>query len=229
MAKTANYFRKTQKIWWLIEYKPRWGLTIQGWLLILLLTSTAILLIGSKLQHFLAYSAPVKAEVLVVEGWIDDEGLLGASAEFQQKNYQFLITTGTPLTRGAYLSEYKSFAQLSAATLISLGFDGDKLIIIPTPAVKKDRTLAGAIAVKQWLENNNVKITGMNIYSDDVHTRRTWLLFRKAIPPNIQVGAIAHPSIRYDAKSWWTSSEGVRKVLSELLAYCYVKFFNWQA
>lgn len=229
MAKKANYFRKKPKNWWLIDYKPRWGLTLQGWLSILLLTTIAIWLIGSQLHPFLAYTAPVKAEILVVEGWIEDEGLVGALAEFRRGNYQFLMTTGTILDRGMYLSKYKNFAQLSVATLITLGLDKSKSIVVPTPEVKKDRTLAGAIAVQQWLAKTNLKITGMNIYSDDVHTRRTWFLFRKAIPASIRIGAIAHPSIRYEAKSWWTSSEGVRKTLSELIAYCYVKFFNWQA
>lgn len=229
MTKKAKYFRKKIQLGGLIDYKPRWGLTRQGWLLILLSIAIAMWLTSFKLHSFLAYTAPVKAEVLVVEGWIEDEALVGALKEFQRNNYQFLLTTGTVVDRGMYLSQYKNFAQLSAATLITLGLDRNKSIVVPTPEVKKDRTLAGAIAVKKWLQTTKLKITGMNVYSDDVHTRRTWYLFRKAIPESIAVGAIAHPSVRYQANSWWTSSEGVRKTLSELIAYLYVKLFNWQA
>ena len=71
-------------------------------------------------------------------------------AHFQQQDYQILITVGTPLGRGSYLSEYQNFAQLSAATAVKLGFDENKIAIVPTPPIERNRTLASAIAVQQW-------------------------------------------------------------------------------
>ena len=38
------------------------------------------------------------------------------------------------------------------------------------------------------------------------------------------VGVIAHPPVDYDPQTWWTSSQGFRKVVIEALAYIYAKF-----
>ena len=213
------------KHWGLVEYKPRWGLTIQGWLVVLLAVGLISMSILFRLQPFLASSTPIKANTLVVEGWIGDEALEGAIAEFNRNQYKLLITTGIPLGRGAHLSEYKNFAALSEATLIVLGFEPQKIQPIPTPDAKRDRTLASAIAVKDWLVKHQPDIKAINVYTSDVHSRRTKLLYKQAFEPEIKVGAIAHPPLDYEAQSWWTSSQGVRTVISELIRYIYAKFF----
>jgi hypothetical protein len=220
-----SYFHK-QKLWSLISYQPRWGLTLKGWLLIILSFMSISIFLGFNIYSFLAPVAPIDAEALVVEGWIDDDGIKGAIAHFKQQNYQILITTGTPLGRGSYLSEYKNFAQLSAATAVKLGFDENKIAIVPTPSVTHDRTLASAMAVKQWLQQNKPQIKAINVYSKGVHGRRSWLLYREALNPEMKVGIISHTPISYNARSWWKSSEGARETISEAIAYIYVKFFR---
>lgn len=223
--KIQSYFPK-QQLWGLIAYQPRWGLTSKGWLsTILVLVAITIFLI-LNIYTFLAPSAPIAAEALVIEGWIGDDGIQGAISEFQQQNYQLLITVGIPLERGAYLSEYKDFAQLSAATAIKLGFDAEKIVAVPTPNRQRDRTLASAKALKQWLEQNKPQITTINLYSRNVHARRSWLLFQRALNPEIAVGVIAQPPGNYNTQSWWTSSQGVRVVIGETIAYVYAKFFS---
>ena len=68
------------------------------------------------LPDFLCLNAPIDADVLVVEGWIPDHAVKGVISEFHQKNYRRVITTGPPLGKGFYLSEYKNYAELTAAT-----------------------------------------------------------------------------------------------------------------
>lgn len=216
--------RKKRLLFGLISYQPRWGLSIRGWLVILLAIALGFYLMLFKLQPFLAYSAPVEAEILVVEGWIGDDGVIGAIAEFERKPYRLLITTGIYLDRGEYLSEYKNFAHLTEATLITLGFDPQNIQPVPTPTAKRDRTLTSAVAVKNWLTKSKLNPQGINVYTDDAHSRRSWLLYKKVLEPEIEVGIIAHPPTKYDAKTWWTSSQGFRTVLSEGLAYIYAKF-----
>jgi hypothetical protein len=216
--------RTKQRFWGVIDYQPRWGLTIKGWLIILCGIGLAIALIGWKLEAFLAYNRPIAADVLVVEGWIGDGAIENAIFEFERGQYQLLITTGIPLGRGGYLTEYKNFAQLSEATLMTLGFDPAKIKAIPTPSVERDRTLASAIAVKDWVEKSDLQVDAINIYTDDVHARRSWMLYKKVFEPKIAVGAISHPPVDYDPQFWWASSEGFKKVLSEGIAYFYAKF-----
>ena len=216
--------KRQTRLWRFISRQPRWGLTIRGWVGILIAIALFFWLILFRLEPFLAYSAPIEAEILIVEGWIADDGLKGALKEFKGKPYKLLITAGSDFGRGEYLSEYKNFAQLSKATLIILGLDPQKIQPVRTPQPKRDRTLASAIEVEKWLKNNDLHPKGVNVYTMDVHSRRTWLLYRRVLEPEIEVGVISHPPLTYDPQAWWTSSEGFRKVLGESLAYVYAKF-----
>ena len=67
----------------------------------------------------------------------------------------------------------------------------------------------------------------LNVMTEDAHARRTWLLFREALGPDVQVGIISVPNPDYDAAHWWRSSEGVREVIDETVAYVYAKFLFW--
>lgn len=216
--------KRQTKLWETISRKPRWGLTVRGWLGVLLAIALLFWLLLSKLEPFLAYSAPVEAEILIVEGWIADDGLMGALQEFRRKPYKLLITAGSDFGRGEYLSEYKNFANLSKATLTALGLEPEKIQPVRTPQARRDRTLTSAMAVEEWLQQSELRPQGVNIYTMDVHARRSWLLYRRVLEPEIQVGVISHPPLTYDPQAWWASSEGFRKILGESLAYLYAKF-----
>lgn len=212
-----------EKFWGLLEYKPQWSLTLQGWLFVLLLLISIFLCFGLSIYPFLRVSQPIDAEVMVVEGWVRDEVIEGAIAEFQAKNYRLMITTGDELGRGKYLSEYDTFAEVAAATAIALGLDSKQVVAVPNINVALNRTAASAEAVKQWLMASELKVSAINLYSYDVHTRRSWLVFRRILEPEIKVGAIAFPSYYY-GRSWWQTSQGVKSVILETMSYVYVKF-----
>ncbi|MDJ0511735.1 MAG: ElyC/SanA/YdcF family protein [Crocosphaera sp.] len=212
-----------EKFWGLVEYKPQWGLTLRGWLFVLFLLLSIIICCGLSIHPFLRVSQPLDTEVMVVEGWVRDEVIQGAIAEFQDKNYRLMITTGDELGRGKYLSEYKNFANLAAATAIALGLDSSQVVAVPNMKVAINRTAASAEAVKQWLMASDLTVNTINLYSYDVHTRRSWLIFRRILEPEIKVGVIPFPSSYY-GRAWWQTSEGVKSVILETMSYVYVKF-----
>jgi hypothetical protein len=215
---------KLQKLWGLIEYKPQWSLTCRGWLLIVMTVALTMLFVLTQIHSFLCISAPNgEAEVLVVEGWLNDEALKGAKAEFARGNYRFLMTTGDPLSRGFYLSKYQNFAELSAATLKAIGVDEQEVVAIPCRKVTTHRTYACAQAVRESLSNSTIRVRAINLYSFDTHARRSWLIYQQMLAPRIQVGIVAFPSSDYQPHAWWASSEGFRSVISEALAYLYVR------
>ena len=61
------------------------------------------------------------------------------------------------------------------------------------------------------------------------HARRTRLLFQEAFGSKVAVGVIAVPDDAYDPRHWWRSSEGVRDVVGEAIAYVYARFFFYPA
>ena len=66
--------RRRKKFFGLISKRDRWGLSLQGWLTVLAAIAFVFWSILFKLEPFLAYTAPVEADILIVEGWIGDKG-----------------------------------------------------------------------------------------------------------------------------------------------------------
>ncbi|MDJ0729594.1 MAG: ElyC/SanA/YdcF family protein [Crocosphaera sp.] len=210
-----------QKFWGLFEYKPQWTFTLRGWLFLFFLLISVLIGFTLSIHPFLSISHPIDADIMVIEGWVPDITIKGAIAEFKEKNYRLMITTGNEIGRGKYLSDYKTFADLAAATAIALGLDPNQVVRVPNTTVEVNRTAASAEAVKQWLLGSDLEIKAINLYSYDVHTRRSWLVFRTILEPDIKVGAIAFspPS----SPPWWKTSAGVKSVIVETIAYLYTK------
>ena len=211
----------------IINKRERYGLTKLGWIIILLTVIFSFIICIHILHPFLASSARIDGDIMVVEGWLPDYALQKAVDDFQHGSYKLLVTTGGPLAQGSYLAEYSSVAELAAATLTKIGFDTNKLVPIPTPSVENDRTYSSAIELNKWLDSANMNIESLDIYSLGTHSRRSWLLFQYVFNPDIAVGIVAIENRSYDPRKWWKSSSGVRTVLSETIAYFYAKFiFN---
>ncbi len=197
-------------------------------LITIILIISLIVFIVTQIHPFLAMTSPIVADVLVVEGWIPDYAIEQALAEFKSGGYKQLITIGGPLPIGSYLTEYKNFAQLAAATLKALGMPEQKLTVVPVTKVATNRTYASAIALRQWLVYANLPLESINLFTNSVHARRSWLIFKRVLNPEILVGIISADTQYYDPFRWWKYSEGVRTVLGETIAYIYVSFLNLQ-
>jgi hypothetical protein len=214
----------------LVQYKNKLVLTIKGWLLLILSGTLLMYFFLSNIHPFLAVTSPLKsADILVVEGWIPDYGVKKAIEEFKQGSYQKIITTGLPLELGFYLAEYKNFAELSAASFRALEFNPNQIIAVPAPKVNQNRTYACALALKSWIKQSELKIKTINLYTFGPHARRSWLIFKTALEPDIQVGIIAVTPQEYEPDKWWKSSEGVRTVIGEIIAYIYARFIDWES
>ncbi len=222
--------KQPQRFYGLLVRKERWGLSGRGWLIVVL----AVLLLGWWLvwdaHRFLAVTHRVPATILVVEGWVHIYGVNAAVAEFNSGHYDRLLTTGGPEEgMGMSSSIYDTDAYQSAERLRKAGLPAAEVQAVPCRFVGKDRTYNSALTLRQWLRDHDMNIRSLNVLTEDAHARRTWMLFQKALGPNVKVGIIAVPNPDYDAKHWWRSSDGVREVIDEGIAYLYAKFFFWPA
>ncbi len=213
----------------LLKRQETWTLTAPGWVIAIALMISVMFLSITHLYPFLAVTSPIKTDVLVVEGWVKDYAVKQAFTEFKNGSYRQIFTTGGSVERGFYLAEYKTFAGIAAATLKKLGVQPEKVTVVSVPDVIKDRTHASAIALRQWLANSNSPIKSINLLTSDAHARRSWLIFQQVLAPKIKVGIIAAKPENYNPNKWWTSSEGVRTVISETIAYIYALFVNWDS
>lgn len=216
----------TLETWKLLRPRTGRSLTWRGWLLLLLLAVAAPAFALVRLAHpFLALTAREAADVLVVEGWLPDFGLQGALEEFRRGGYRQIYVVGIPLEKGEFLSEHGTYAEVGRLTLERMGAPAERVRAVPAPKVRKDRTFASAVALRDWLARHGGLPGAINVVSSDAHARRSRLLFEQAFGRGTRVGIVAVPEEFYEGPRWWRSSQGVRTVVDELIAYLYARLF----
>ena len=198
---------------------PTWrGLLLSAVMLVALLRFLQL-----AVQPFLAVNKPVGGELLVVEGWIPDYALREALIAFRSRPYRMLITTGGPVPQGMAFSYHKNYARMAASLLGELGLPADSITEIPSPEVPKDRTYAEGLALKGWMQAHG-KAGSIDVVSFSTHARRSRMLYAKALGEGTRVGVYAPLDIQYDPAHWWRTSDGVRRVTDEAIAYLYARF-----
>ncbi|MGB9473588.1 MAG: ElyC/SanA/YdcF family protein, partial [Candidatus Udaeobacter sp.] len=162
---------------------------------------------------------------LVVEGWINEYAIRAAVKEFQDNRYQRVFATGGPVEgTGGYTNDFMTSASVGADLLKKAGVPEQSLQMVPSRVMDRDRTYGSAVALRNWFRDHNIVVSGINIVTEDVHARRTRLLFQKALGKNVPVGIIAVANADYPANEWWHYSQGLKTVVSEFAAYLYARF-----
>ncbi|MFA4838226.1 MAG: YdcF family protein [Candidatus Neomarinimicrobiota bacterium] len=195
------------------------------WLIVILLIFTLFDLGFKNLYPFLAVTEPSGGKALVIEGELPDNVIQEATKVFLDGKYEKIYTTGGPLQQGYFLSKYKTNAELTKATLKEIGFDEKRVVAVPCPKADKDRTFAAAIALKEYLVASDTTVKSLDVLSLGPHARRSQLLYQKALGKEFQVGIIASHQVGFTPEKWWKSSDGVRMVLDESIAYVYARIF----
>ena len=182
-----------------------------------------------KVYPFLAVDRPITAEILVIEGWLPAYAIDEAVEEFRQHPYQCLVTVGGPLHSDVDLDPDDTYAHVAAAQCRKRGLNAAQVEAVPAMKVIRDRTFSSAVATREWLQARPGTVHAINVVTLGPHARRSRLLFEKAMRDRVQVGIIAIQDHEYDPRRWWQSSEGVKEVSSEALAYLYARFFFTKA
>lgn len=198
-----------------------WLPTLLSVFIAIILLAGASFLTLKNIATFLAKNQPVGSGYLVVEGWLGEPALLEALAVFNKGDYQFMITTGGPDTR-QIVPQYPNHAEVAAAFLVKNNFPTSKLVVIPTPASAQDRTYLSAVMVRNWLDKNDSKTQYFDVFSGDVHARRTALLYDMAFNNTKQIGIIAATPNGFELPYWWRTSEGAKSVVIELAGLIWV-------
>jgi uncharacterized SAM-binding protein YcdF (DUF218 family) len=213
-------------MWGVFDRKERWSLSWRGRLIV----ASAVLLVGALVfkgvYPFLAITHRANANILVVEGWIHEYGIRAAVKEFQSNHYEHVFATGGPVVgSGGYINDFCTSASVGAELLKKWGLPDERLQMVPSRVMDRDRTYGSAVALRKWFGEHNTPVSGINVVTEDVHARRTRLLFQEALGDKVKVGVIGISSPDYDAKHWWRYSDGVREVIGESIAYAYAKMF----
>lgn len=191
----------------------------------MLLGMTGMLFLSSR--DFLAVTQRVAgAKILIVESWMADSSMeeIAQMINAVDSPYQSLWLTGPILDRGFHISrEFKTYSEMSAATLQALGVPKTKIHIVPAMQSQRNRTFSAALQLKDELGKKNMQPRRFDLATLDVHARRSRLVMGKVFGENTEIGVIALPPSSYDPEHWTSSSAGMKITLIELIAYLYEK------
>lgn len=211
-------------LWGMFDRKERWSLSWFGRVVV----TSAFLLVGvlifESVYPFLAITHRVNSNILVVEGWVHEYAIQAAVKEFQSNHYQRVFATGGPVGgSGRYINDFYTSASVGADLLKKCGLPNERLQMVPSRVMDRDRTYGSAVALRNWFRDHNMAVLSIDVVTEDVHARRTRLLFQKALGKDVQVGIIAVANVDYPANRWWHYSQGLKDVFSECAAYLYAR------
>jgi uncharacterized SAM-binding protein YcdF (DUF218 family) len=219
-----------QAMWGIFVRKERWSHSWRGRLIV----ASAVLLLGALVLRgvypFLATTHRVNANILVVEGWIHEYAIRAAVKEFQSNHYQRVFTTGGPVGGiGKYINDFYTSASVGADLLKKCGLPEGRLQMVPSCVMDRDRTYGAAVALRNWFRDHNMGVSSIDVVTEDLHSRRTRLLFQKTFGKEVQIGTIAVPNLDYPTKRGCHYSQGLKDVVSEFAAYLYAKLLFFPA
>lgn len=207
----------------LLRRRQVWLPTLWGFLALGIACAAAGWLALREVYPFLAVTRPVRANVLVVEGWMPADQLDQTLEIWRAGGYEHVITTGGPITE--FVPEPGSYAERARDYLVSHGMPVETVVAVPAPASAQERSFLNAVMLREWLARSELHVDALNVVSSGVHCRRSWLLHRMAFGPQIQVGIIATVPRGYDEAGWWRTSLGAKDVLGEAISWLWTELF----
>ncbi|HOI33377.1 MAG TPA: hypothetical protein PLC47_11455, partial [Bacteroidales bacterium] len=120
---------------------------------------------------FLSQAKSGKSKILIVEGWLPDNGLREAMAYYYKNEYKALIITGIPITQWSYSSPFSNMADASAGSLREMQFN-DTIYTVHIPnSILRDRTYATAIALQMKWDDFNLGEENFDLFTMGAHAR----------------------------------------------------------
>jgi hypothetical protein len=208
-------FRR-RTIWW-----PTW----KGWLLFIAVFVAPVIGWTFCGETYLSHTERVSPDTLAVESWIQEDGIHAAAEEYRTKGYRHLVISGGFTgTKGTLRRQ--SYTTRAERVLIEAGIPKEAIIEASTPDVETHRTYTMAVSIRSALEQAGVKPTGVNVFTEGAHARRSRLVYAKVFGDNVKVGVISWAPWDNSAERWWSSSERTLDLFKETLGYPYEALFN---
>jgi hypothetical protein len=122
---------------------------------------------------------------------------------------------------GSYSSGFDSQADELKNYLIQTGIPTDKVTSISFESVRRNQTLAAAKAFKNY--SSSGKISSLNLVSSGLHSRRTWLTYKRLLGDGFTVGVINFKQSDFKKGT----QDGNRIAFIHLIDESFSYLFNW--
>lgn len=113
---------------------------------------------------------------------------------------------------------------LNAANyLIKEGIADTLITAVVSVAKIKSRTYTSALDLKKWLSENGFSDhPSLTILTQGLHSRRSYISFRKAFGSTAEIGIKALPDPEITRSNWWKRYKGWRKLIYEAVGVIYI-------
>lgn len=193
--------------------------TLSGWLVILAVLGLVCVFGARNAAAFLAIDEPVGGDYLVIEGWLAKDELDQALHYFGSDGYAFVITVGGPIQSDFHGID-KNYAERAADYLVKQGLPGEKLAaVIAAPYTPRGRTFLNATVTRDWFASNGIALERLDVFTSDVHARRSRYLYELAFAGEVDVGVIPSQPNWFELDDWWRSSDSGKRVALELVGW----------
>ena len=197
---------------------PTWS----GWLVILLTIIVLVVFLFRNMALFLTVNEPVGAEYLVIEGWLEKEELDQGFAYFAEHKFVKAVIVGGPISN-CFDGTDTSYAERAAGYLQRQGLAEEQAVIVRVPYSAQERTFLNAVMVREWFEQQGIRLARLDVFSSGVHTRRSRELYRRAFGEQVAIGIIDAKPHNFDPAYWWRTSESGKSVAVEFAGWILVK------
>ncbi len=118
---------------------------------------------------------------------------------------------------GRIVNDYDSYPQIIRNKIYTFCVDPEKVTAIAIDHTRINRTLATALAIREWIEESGHGIKGINVASMGIHSKRTWLTYKSVLDKSLKIGYISLPDYRdSDPKA-----RRVFRTITETIDYLY--------
>ncbi len=216
--------RPDMKFQW-IRRRECWTLIWPARVLVGIAVLAVIRLSAPQIYLWLACGERMPANppaAVVLEGWMPDAALEKTRPWLLAHPDVPIYCTGGPVEYGSPLLSFGTFAEITRLRLIAAGVATGRVHAVASKGVARDRTWASALALRDaWKDSMPDEGSAVWLISQGAHSRRSRLLFRRALRDRATVEVWGLRPERYGAQDWWTSSEGFKAVTGEITAYPY--------
>jgi len=114
-------------------------------------------------------------------------------------------------------NDYDSHPQIIRNKLFTFGVDSSKVRAITVKKTSFNRTLASALAVRNWIKSSGKSVKGINVVSMGIHSRRTLLTYKRVFNKTDNIGIISLP----ERDEGVSGKNSVFRIFVEMADYLY--------
>lgn len=137
------------------------------------------------------------------------------------KNASIILDKGRPFGVNRRNLFARSYAELAANYFLDRGISEEKIIVVTNNSHSLNRTLGSALTLKRRINSLPGEIRGINVVSNDLHSTRSYLVYRKILQNECPVGIISIPI----SSQKYSEQETQRILIKESLAIMYYTLF----